>query len=67
MKVKIEVSRMGGGYLKATFGQTWSVLLGHHCPDAVIGRDEEELVERLRTRLPALRNQLRRGGLACAR
>lgn len=60
MKLRITVIRMGGGYLKAIFGFTRNRETGENFPDAVIGCDEEELLERLKTRLPEFKNHLRR-------
>ena len=66
MKLNVTVVRMGGGYLKAVFGQSRETLTGDWVPDSVFGQDEEELLERLKTRLPAFRNSLKavvlRGG-----
>lgn len=60
MKLKLTVVQMGGGYRKVVFGQTRDRETGEFHPDAVIGADDEELLQRLKTRLPAYRNQLRR-------
>lgn len=60
MKVKIEMKRMGGGYLKAIYGQTrnneaktWEI-------SSVFGATEEELLNRLKSRLNTDRNYLKK-------
>lgn len=60
MKIKITITRMGGGYLRAVLGQTWNEALGKHCPHSVFGATEEELLERLKMRIPELRVQQQR-------
>lgn len=60
MKIRLTVVRMGGGYKKIIFGQSRDLETGELFPDAIIGKDDEELIARLRTRLPAYKNQLRR-------
>lgn len=60
MKIRLTVVKMGSGYRKVIFGQTRDRETGEAFPDAVIGADDEELLARLKTRLPAYRNQLRR-------
>jgi len=60
MKLRLTVVKMGGGYKKIIFGFTRDPETDVMMPDAVIGKDDEELVARLQTRLPAYKNQLRR-------
>lgn len=60
MKIKITVVKMGGGFRKAIFGQSMDLETGEQRPDAVYGADDEELVARLKIRIPTLKEQLRR-------
>lgn len=55
MRITIEVVRLGGGYRKAIIGQSYSSLFESWCVDSVFGATDEELVERLKIRLPALK------------
>ena len=60
MRLTIFVVKLGNGYRKAIFGQTRDGSTGEWNVDSVFGASDEELLERLKTRLPAYRNQLRR-------
>ena len=62
MKIVITVVELGGGYLKAIFGTSKDALTGEMRVDSVFGRDEEELLERLKTRFPGIKQQLRKEG-----
>lgn len=55
MKITIEVVELGGCYKKAIIGHTLNVVTGEWCVDSVFGKDEEELLARLKIRLPALK------------
>lgn len=54
MRITIEVVKLGGGYKKAIIGHSMNSL-GEWCADSVFGKDEEELLARLKIRLPALK------------
>jgi hypothetical protein len=60
MKIKVQLVRLGGGYLKAIIGQSRDLETGGWSVDSVFGQDEEELLNRLNTRLPGIRQALRR-------
>ena len=59
MKLNIHIKKIGCGYRKAIFGQTWNEVRECWDVDSVFGADEEELLARLKTRLPGFKNQLR--------
>lgn len=68
--LSLRVVKMGGGFLKAIFGQTRNGFTGGWDVDSVFGSDEAELAERLRIRLPEFKAVIRReyeSGRLCAR
>jgi hypothetical protein len=60
MNIKVTIADMGGGYRKAVIGSTISQFDGRQYPDAIYGATDEELIDRLKTRLPGLRTNLLR-------
>lgn len=64
MNIKLTIVQMGGGYKKAIIRNTVSPFDGESYPDAVYGGTDEELIERLRTRLPGLRLGHKKNGKA---
>ena len=62
MKINVTVVQMGGGYMRAIFGQSRSLATGDWTVDSVFGSSEQELLDRLKTRFPGIKSQLRREG-----
>jgi hypothetical protein len=62
MRISITIVEMGGGYLRAVFGQSRNLVTGEWCPDSVFGANEQELLDRLKTRFPGIKAQLRKEG-----
>ena len=60
MKITLTIVDMGGCYRKAIIGHTSSPFDGRIHPDAIYGATEEELVERIKTRLPGYRANLKK-------
>lgn len=60
MRLKITIVRMGGGYIKAIIGQGRDVLTGEPTVTSIFGHDEEELLNRLKTKLPGIKQQLKK-------
>jgi muconolactone delta-isomerase len=55
MRISIQIKNMGNGYRKAIFGQTRDRETGEYHVDSVFGIDDEQLLLRLRARLPELK------------
>lgn len=62
MKITMTVVRLGSCYRKVIIGQTQSPFDGRFYPDAIYGATDEEIIERLRSRLPGFRLNLKQAG-----